>query len=248
MSTAHVHNSHSLSRPPRNLHSKLHRRRRSIPHGRTEASHPHLLHSNPTDAVDPSEPLFKPSTIHNGQQETLDLSIRNSSKAPLPRDHTVRCVEARARAFQGWRPDTFIEKLWAQRYGPGGHYVHHYDWSTRGRDGAGRLSSFMAYLGADCTGGGTNFPRLKMPAEPGWCEFVECGGGLAGVTFKPVKGNAVYWENFAPDGAGYEETWHAGLPVESGTKVGLNIWSWHQPGHRPPVEETDEDLQAGSEA
>ena len=49
-----------------------------------------------------------------------------------------------------------------------------------------------------------------------------------GVVFKPVAGNAVFWENFRPDGSGraYEETWHAGLRVEEGTKVGLNIWSW----------------------
>jgi prolyl 4-hydroxylase len=45
--------------------------------------------------------------------------------------------------------------------------------------------------------------------------------------FKVVPGNAVYWENFMADGTGrgYEETWHAGLPVRKGVKVGLNIWS-----------------------
>lgn len=93
----------------------------------------------------------------------------------------------------------------------------------------------MVYLEADCTGGGTNFPRLKMPADKKWCEFIECGGdgeGLEyeGVTFKPITGNAVFWENLRADGSGYRETWHAGLPVLSGTKVGLNIWSWYQPG------------------
>lgn len=49
-----------------------------------------------------------------------------------------------------------------------------------------------------------------------------------GVTFKPLAGNAAYWENFRPDGTGrgWDETWHAGLPVKEGTKVGLNIWTW----------------------
>jgi len=48
-----------------------------------------------------------------------------------------------------------------------------------------------------------------------------------GVTFKAIPGNAVFWENFRPDGTGrgWQETWHAGLPVTKGTKVGLNIWS-----------------------
>jgi prolyl 4-hydroxylase len=76
-----------------------------------------------------------------------------------------------------------------------------------------------------------------------WCRFVECpegnqgeGGeeeeseedGAKGVVFKVAPGNAVYWENFMADGSGrgYEETWHAGLPVTKGVKVGLNIWTW----------------------
>lgn len=66
-----------------------------------------------------------------------------------------------------------------------------------------------------------------------WCEFLECGedgtgsiGDSLGITFKPIKGNAVFWENLGPDGRGYETTFHAGLPVLKGSKVGLNIWSW----------------------
>lgn len=147
----------------------------------------------------------------------------------------MRCIEERAREIQGWKPDLYVEKLWAQRYEAGGHYTYHFDWSGDiGSHRGGRLSTFMVYLDDDCTGGGTNFPRLERPAEPKWCDVLDCGeradGEEQGVTFMPVKGNAVYWENFRPDGRGYEETWHAGLPVKSGVKVGLNIWSWYQPG------------------
>lgn len=81
----------------------------------------------------------------------------------------------------------------------------------------------------DVEGGGTEFPLLQRdaPDEP-WCRWVECpertepedgqlrepAGPLTGVTFKPMAGNAVYWENFHPDGTGrgWDETWHAGLP------------------------------------
>ncbi|KAF2091907.1 oxidoreductase [Saccharata proteae CBS 121410] len=183
--------------------------------------------------VDISEDKFNPSTIWNGDEETLDESVRVSEKAQLDRDNVVQCIEERARAFQGWRPYTFIEKLWSQRYRAGGHYVHHYDWaSSAGR--AGRISSFMVYLDANCTGGGTNFPRLNMPSDKKWCSYLDCDDSEhEGVTFKPIAGNAIYWENFGPDGSGYEECWHAGLPVLSGTKIGLNIWSWHQPGFEP---------------
>jgi prolyl 4-hydroxylase len=157
--------------------------------------------------------------------------------ALLDRDDIVCCIENRARAFQGWRPNLHIERLRTQRYGIGGHYKHHFDWSGASRD-ADRVSTFMVYVDADCEGGGTEFPRIRMPeTQRGrWCEFLECGdlekggvsrgGGEMGVTFKPIRRNAVFWENIRSDGRGYQETYHAGLPVLSGSKVGLNIWSW----------------------
>lgn len=192
-----------------------------------------------------SEPHFTPSTIWHAGQETLDPRIRNSEKAPLPRTRTVQCIEDRARRFQGWRPDTFVEKLWAQRYRVGGHYTYHYDWSAATRS-SGRVSSFMVYLEANCTGGGTHFPRLARPRGKEWCGFIECDEQRLqvaqesesislkdGIVFKPIAGNAVYWENLRVDGTGYPESFHAGLPVLNGSKIGLNIWSWFQDGYMP---------------
>lgn len=189
-----------------------------------------------------STPHFTPSTIWTANHETINPTIRKSEKAPLPRTPLVQCIEERARSFQGWRPYTFVEKLWAQRYTKGGHYTYHYDWSAATR-AAGRVSSFMVYLEANCTGGGTHFPRLQRPGAGEWCEFLECGGQgggegeeKEGIVFKPVAGNAVYWENMREDGTGYLESWHAGLPVGEGVKIGLNIWSWFQDGYVPEVE------------
>jgi prolyl 4-hydroxylase len=155
--------------------------------------------------------------------------------AVIERDNVVRCIEHRARDFQGWNPDLHIELLRTQRYGVGGHYKHHYDWSGASRE-ADRVSTFMVYVDANCDGGGTEFPRIRMPSgkKGRWCEFLECNhvtskekkGLELGVTFKPITGNAVFWQNLAANGRGYEETYHAGLPVLSGHKVGLNIWSW----------------------
>ncbi|KAF2200128.1 hypothetical protein GQ43DRAFT_397153 [Delitschia confertaspora ATCC 74209] len=176
-----------------------------------------------------SESKFTPSTVWTGGIERLAPDVRKSEKALLDRDLTVKCIEERARSFQGWSPNVFIEKLWSQRYTLNGHYRHHYDYNPA-VSSSGRISSFMVYLEANCTGGGTNFPRLKVPKEAAWCEFLECEelAGVEGITFKPIKGNAVYWENLRADGSGYKEVWHAGLPVLSGTKIGLNIWSWYQ--------------------
>jgi prolyl 4-hydroxylase len=132
--------------------------------------------------------------------------------------------------------------MWAQRYNASGHYRHHYDWTGSLARGGDRLSTFMVYLGADCEGGGTNFPRLRRPVGKAWCRFLECEDDderenaghqqPEGITFKPIKGNAIFWENLRADGTGYPETWHAAYPVTKGTKVGLNIWSWYQPPKR----------------
>ena len=136
-------------------------------------------------------------------------------------------------------PNIRIERLRTQRYTAGGHYSHHFDWSGAGRGGGGdRVTTFMVYVDVSegIEGGGTEFSRLKgLGKERGgrWCEFMDCEDEVnegrvkgEGITFKPVKGNAVLWVNVRPDGRGYEETWHAGLPVLKGEKVGLNIWSW----------------------
>ncbi|TGO36375.1 hypothetical protein BHYA_0126g00010 [Botrytis hyacinthi] len=187
--------------------------------------------------VDVSEPLYEPSTVSHGQEVTVDTSVRNSEVAVLERDEVVRCIEHRARAFQGWRGEMGIEKLRTQRYGVGGHYGMHFDWSG-GKRGIDRISTFMVYVdvSSDIKGGGTEFPRIVGPKGGRWEEFLDTTEALdprsgknvtvEGVTFKPIKGNAVFWENTDRAGRGYEETWHAGLPVEKGSKVGLNIWSY----------------------
>ncbi|KAI6563687.1 hypothetical protein MCOR03_002827 [Pyricularia oryzae] len=174
-----------------------------------------------------------------------DKSIRDSEVALVPRTDTVRCIEARARSLQGWRDETWIERLRVQRYHVGGHYGHHFDWMEP-RMGYARVSSIMAWVGdgdGSLVGGGTEFPLLQRPSsDDRWCKFViGCGGSddaekdqrrQGGVVFKPIVGNAVFWENFNPQAGpggvvrGYEESWHAGLPVERGVKVGLNVWSY----------------------
>ena len=119
------------------------------------------------------------------------------------------------------------------RYDIGGQYRHHFDWVASDKVvsdnlGGNRVTTFMVYLDDNCTGGGTNFPRLKAPADSKWCKFIDCDEPYAtGVTFKPIMGNAIFWENLHPsNSSGHTDTWHAGLPVTSGSKTGLNIWTW----------------------
>lgn len=182
-----------------------------------------------------SENKWTPSTIFNGAIESSDDSIRKSEKAMIDRDAVVQCIEQRALSFQGWPVDTFIERLWTQRYTKSGHYANHYDWASASKN-ARRVSTFMVYVQANCTGGGTNFPLLTHPADKRWCQWIDCNEPAQnGVTFLPKAGSAVYWENFDADGNGWREGLHAGMPVTEGVKIGLNVWSWYQKGHKPEL-------------
>lgn len=162
----------------------------------------------------------------------------------------VRCIESRALAFQGLDATdkytiSHLEPIQLVKYAATEHYHFHTDWFTSSFHtaatlGGNRQSSFFAYVKADnVTGGGTNFPLLDAPAlrasdgqESWWCRagFVDCDAEYEdGVTFRPVEGNAVFWVNLDEDGNGDGRTLHAGLPLVSGEKIGMNIWTRQAP-------------------
>lgn len=148
----------------------------------------------------------------------------------MDRNSLIRCIESRARLFPFYPSpsDSLIKPLVVQRYSPSNQYRDHYDWFTESPTLDGNIdSTFFVYIQANCTGGGTNFPRLKALQDEKWCEWVDCDQELsAGITFKPVMGNAIFWRNLDGDGKGLTSTLHAGLPVTEGMKTGLNIWTW----------------------
>lgn len=136
--------------------------------------------------------------------------------------------------FQGLSTDrSVIENLQLVKYGLGEQYHFHTDWFTNPQDanawlGGNRHSSFFAYVAVsdDITGGGTNFPMLDAPMDSKWCHLIDCDEMWdSGVTFRPIAGNAVFWQNLNADGSGDSRVLHAGLPVTNGTKVGMNIWT-----------------------
>lgn len=162
-------------------------------------------------------------------------------------DPVVRCIESRALEFQGHDVHRDqLEPLQLVRYSSEKEYYRlHTDWFTAGPtgreaepyklavNGGNRRSSFFAYVYVrnDTTGGGTNFPLVNAPrnqeeGEGKWCDIINCDEPWdKGVTFRPVEGNAIYWENLLSDGSGDHRTVHAGLPVTSGDKIGMNIWT-----------------------
>ncbi|TGJ88377.1 hypothetical protein E0Z10_g270 [Xylaria hypoxylon] len=167
-----------------------------------------------------------------GQRQT-----RTSQSTNVARDDIVRCIEERALLFQGFdTPRTRLEPLQLVKYGSGERYHFHTDWFTNDAQatsavGGNRQSSFFAYVSAEnVTGGGTNFPMVTPPHDARWCAFIDCDEPWEnGVTFRPVAGNAVFWSNMLDDGTGDERTLHAGLPVTSGSKIGMNIWTRQGP-------------------
>jgi prolyl 4-hydroxylase len=154
-------------------------------------------------------------------------------------DTVVQCIEERALGFQGYDvPQSHLEPLQLVKYAPTEEYHFHTDWFadpafTLSASGGNRVSSFFAYIDVrnDTTGGGTNFPLLNAPVDQRWCDIIDCDEPWdRGVTFRPVEGNAIFWENLrVGNQAGNYKTLHAGLPLTSGEKVGLNIWTRQAP-------------------
>ncbi|KAH8897903.1 hypothetical protein GQ53DRAFT_778128 [Thozetella sp. PMI_491] len=184
-----------------------------------------------------SKNSFRQSVIA-GLDGAAKSSTRTSQSTDVRRDAVVKCIEQRALDFQGFDvQESHLEPLQLVKYGPGEHYDFHTDWFTDPQyytsfNGGNRLSSFFVYVQVlnDTTGGGTNFPFIEPPKDERWCGFVECDEPYAnGVTFRPVEGNAIFWENLTPGGVGDMRTEHAGLPVTTGSKIGMNIWTRQVP-------------------
>jgi prolyl 4-hydroxylase len=181
---------------------------------------------------------FTSSQIADSTGQQHLASTRTSQSTSLESDEIVRCIEQRALEFQGF--DTkreSLEPLQLVKYGKSQEYHSHTDWFTSDAQttleyGGNRLSSFFVYVHAsdDIIGGGTQFPLLDAPTDERWCKFVNCDADVNdGVVFRPVQGNAVFWMNLKRIGkkecVGNEKTVHAGLPVQRGEKLGMNIWT-----------------------
>ncbi|PHH63286.1 hypothetical protein CDD81_6143 [Ophiocordyceps australis] len=180
---------------------------------------------------------FSDSAVVAASGEAAIHQVRTSQSTAVERDAVVRCIEQRALSLQGFdRLASQLEPMQLVRYGPQQRYHLHTDWFTdpthaAAQQGGNRASSIFGYVKAHkLTGGGTHFPLLDVPRNERWCRFVDCDAEYdSGLTFRPIEGNAVYWDNMLEPGRGDERTLHAGLPVVSGDKIGINIWTREAP-------------------
>ncbi|KAI0102729.1 hypothetical protein GGR51DRAFT_526059 [Nemania sp. FL0031] len=176
----------------------------------------------------------------DGFREVLNKTMRSSQTAFLPKDDVVcQCLTRRMQSLLGNVQNVEVEALQIVKYMTGGdHYRSHTDWfdapkldtpipgsSDRSPKPSNRLGSIFAYLEDDCERGETYFPHLPSVKETADGNKFALADGDTGLLVKPRRGNAVFWNNLHSNGTGDERTSHAGLPVESGTKIGLNIWS-----------------------
>jgi hypothetical protein len=91
------------------------------------------------------------------------------------------------------------EKFHFVKYEPDGEYKPHYD---------GRYKTALIYLNTGFVGGETYFPKIDR-------------------TIKPEIGKLIIWQNTDSQKRRIEESYHAGLPVEFGTKYIGVIWIKH---------------------
>jgi prolyl 4-hydroxylase len=130
--------------------------------------------------------------------------------------------------MQGFMSPTDFEALQVVRYRTGQKFDPHYDWyhNPSEQNNTSRITSIFATLQANCSNCGTQFPHIRYnwaTEDPRLCEFVDCSNEA--LTIKPIEGNALFWRNLLADGTGDKRSLHAGLPLSSGSKIGLNIFA-----------------------
>lgn len=157
----------------------------------------------------------RPSTIadSNGDDyfrtsETCDLS---------PHEQVVLELERRLLALSGIEAK-FGEPVQGQRYDVGQEFKPHTDYfAPGGRDYdtycsvAGQRSwTFMVYLNAVTSGGGTRFKML-------------------GKIFQPEAGKLLCWNNRRPDSSVNPNSLHHGMKVRKGVKYVITKWYREKP-------------------
>lgn len=149
----------------------------------------------------------------------IDTRFRTSQSAMVPRDDIVgECLSQRMKSLLGNVQHIETEPIQIAKYEGGERFRIHMDWFDKPRNKTyipdmpyrpyNRLASIFAYLDDDCTGGETYLPEIHGVSA------VADGDTGAGLLVRPRKGNAVFWNRLA----------HAGLPVRSGRKIGINLF------------------------
>jgi len=151
-----------------------------------------------------------PSTLFKGTERP---DFRTSSTCHFdPRDPFIESLELYISELLGI-DNVYSETLQGQRYQIGQQYKAHHDffhagqsyWDIEAPRGGQRTWTAMIYLDQPAEGGETQFPHLDL-------------------TFKPITGTLVAWNNMDAQGKPNMKTLHAALPVVRGAKHVITKW------------------------
>lgn len=182
---------------------------------------------------------FGPSVVYNKDlQSVLDRRYRTSQSAMVSRRDVVgECLAQRMKSLLGNFQREETEPIQVVKYEGGERFRVHMDWFDKPMNKTynpdrpyrnyNRLGSIFAYLDDNCTGGETYFPELiGVSAAADGDKFSRAEDGR-GLLIKPRRGNAVFWNNLLANGSGNPMVAHASLPIKSGRKVGINLFSYY---------------------
>ncbi|CAF0951652.1 unnamed protein product [Adineta ricciae] len=185
--------------------------------------------------IDLVEPTFKPSKAieENGSPSVGDFRTSHSAVIKSQQTPVVTCIEQRFAQFQGDVEIENLEPLQAVKYISDQHYKPHYDWfpfEEYTKVSGQRVTSFFTYLQANCSMGETEFVNITFNATSHrqFCDILTCdeNSPKAGIRFRPLPGNSIFWFNIDEVGEEDYMTYHAGrAPGKNGLKIGLNTWT-----------------------
>ncbi|KAM3517241.1 hypothetical protein NHJ13051_009161 [Beauveria bassiana] len=183
------------------------------------------------------ENIYKPSEVASHSGIIVNTTVRSSESAFLPEDDVVcNCLISRMKSLLGNVQHEHVESLQMVKYAAGGdRYRLHTDWSVAAKNNTDeasgkprqsrRLGTIFVYLEDSCTGGETYFPLLTGVSDGADGEKFAVAKQGGGLLVRPKRGNGVFWNNIHSNGTGDDRVVHAGLPIKSGVKIGLNMWS-----------------------
>jgi len=184
---------------------------------------------------------WAPSVVFHKSERGEDVSVgvdedRLSSSTIIPHtDEVAKCLLKRTRLLLGNVQHESIESPQLIKYTGGERFRPHLDtidaekaqkfhpdYPKRPWD---RLLTTLVYLGDNCTGGETYFPKVVGVGSDADGEKFSRATNRSGLLVKPKKGNAIIWKNLLINGSVDDRLVHAGLSVKSGEKLAMNLFT-----------------------
>ncbi|OBT76376.1 hypothetical protein VF21_03577 [Pseudogymnoascus sp. 05NY08] len=192
--------------------------------------------------LEASEHRWNQSLVYQNDEEEkgyvshVNRTLRSSKSAMIPRkDPVAKCLTQRVRSLLGNIQHISIQPIQLVKYAGGERFRMHYDWTPEPMlksydpdipiQPSNRLMSIFVYLSDSCTGGETYFPHIYGASAAADGEKFSRTDSKCGLLVRPRRGSAILWNNMHMNGTGDRRVAHAGLPVTSGTKIGMNLFS-----------------------